>query len=74
MLLCGRKFLGARFCLVFLPLSGGTRVALRRFAPLKNSSRRTLSFPSFYVVPRALGEFDGVIWSQRFQFRSLDFL
>ena len=31
-----------------------------RFALLNDASRRTLSFPNFFVVPRALGEFDGV--------------
>ena len=32
---------------------------------LDNSLRWTLSFPNFCVVPRALGEFDGAIWSQK---------
>ena len=32
-----------------------------RLTLLSDASRWTLSFPNFYVVPRALGEFDGVI-------------
>ena len=32
-----------------------------RFTLLDNSSRWTLSFPNFYFVPGALGEFDGVL-------------
>ena len=31
-----------------------------KFTLLDNSSRWTLSFPNFYLVPGALGEFDGV--------------
>ena len=50
-----------RFVLCSFLKSGSARVALMRFTLLNVSSRWTLSFPSFDVVPRALGEFEGVI-------------
>ena len=40
------------------------RTTLMRRTLLDNTSRWTLSFPSFYLVLGALGEFDGVLWSQ----------
>ena len=59
--LCGVIFLGARFRLVSCPQPGSGRIALMKFTLLNDSLRWTLSFPNFCVVPRALGEFDGVI-------------
>ena len=44
------------------------RTTLVRFALLNGASRWTRSFPICCAVPRALGEFDGVIWSQIWNF------
>ena len=46
-------------CDLFLK-SGNARIALARFTLLNDASRRTLSFLIFHMVPRALGELDGV--------------
>ena len=64
MLLCGRIALASRSPLAFFPQIWSPRNSLLRFALLHDSLRWTLSFPNFYVVPCALGEFDGVIRSQ----------
>ena len=58
MLLCG-LVQGLVLC-PFLK-SRSARIALMRFALLNGASRWTRSFPNFYLVPRALVEFDGVI-------------
>ena len=55
MLLCGRIFLGARFPLCVLSSNLGAQRLLN------DAPRWSLSFPNFDVVPRALGEFDGVM-------------
>ena len=54
--------------------SGSARIALMRFTLLINSSRWTLSFPNFDVMPSSLGEFYIAICSQFYPFRGIDFL
>ena len=60
----GASFLVRGFTLCSFLKSGSARIALMRFALLNDASRWTLCLPNFFVVPRALGEFDGVIWPQ----------
>ena len=40
------------------------KTSLMRRTLLDNTSRWTLSFPNFDLMPGAFGEFDGVLWSQ----------
>ena len=52
----GLDFLDARFHLVSSPQTW----ELMKFILLNDASRWTFSCPNFDVVPRALGDFDGV--------------
>ena len=60
----GRIFLGARSLHVIFPEFWRARPALMRFTLLDDSSRWTLPFPIFSLMPGAFGEFDGVFRSQ----------
>ena len=64
MLLCGRIVLCARSLMWSFPEFWRARTTPMRLPLLVNSLRWTLSFPNFHLVPGALGEFDGVFWSQ----------
>ena len=71
----GASFLLQGLLLWPLLQSGSARIALVRFTLLNNASRWTLSFAIFLLVPRALGECDGAIWSWLFSlFRRINFL
>ena len=62
------SFLVQSFLLWPLLKPSCARTTLVRFTFLNDASRWTRSFLNFYVVPRALGEFDGEIWSQIWNF------
>ena len=62
-LLCGRIFLGAKSPQEIFPLIPA-RKNYAQEAHFFGSSRWTLSFPNFDLVPCAFGAFDGAIWSQ----------
>ena len=64
MLLWWSPFFVQGFVLCPLLKLEGARIALVRFAVLNDALRWTPSFPNFSVVPRAIGEIDGVIKSQ----------
>ena len=62
-LLSGRIFLGAKSFQEIFPLIPA-RKNYAQEAHFFGSSRWTLSFPNFDLVPCAFGAFDGAIWSQ----------
>ena len=61
-LLCGRIFFGARFPLVTSPQTQARKDYAREVHTFEQFLAVVPFFPGFFnLVPRALGEFDGVI-------------